>query len=90
MYADDSDFKRHLLQCYECGQFYFFQFRETIDWEKGNDPQYTTFIPVSTVDEGAELARLPWHGPREIVPRLCIDFPEDARKPTVYWARESE
>jgi len=68
-------------------QLYFFEFYEEIDWDKGNDPQYTTYIPVSTIEQGVELALLE---PLALVgasPRLCIDYPKEAKTPTVYWAR---
>ena len=48
-YADDSHVRRYLLKCRECGQLYFFEFYEWIDWENGNDPQYSKYIPVTTM-----------------------------------------
>ena len=89
-YANESHLRRYLLKCRECGQLYFFGFYEWVDWEKGNDPQYTKFIPVNSVDEGAELARL---SPSELLgvsPRLATDFPDDVSKPTPYWFGKQE
>jgi hypothetical protein len=40
-YADESHLRRYLLKCRECGQLYFFEFYEWVDWEHGNDPQYS-------------------------------------------------
>jgi hypothetical protein len=50
-YAYESHLHRYLLKCRECGQLYFFEFYEWIDREHGNDPQYSKYIPVSTMDE---------------------------------------
>ena len=47
-YVDESHLMPDLLKCRECGQLYFFEFYERIDWEDGNDPQYLTYIPVET------------------------------------------
>ena len=86
-YADESHLRRYLLKCRECGQLYFFEFCEEIDWEKGNDPQHTKYIPVSTVKESAELASLTTVALSDVSPALCIDYPKEAESPTVYWAR---
>ena len=84
-FADDSHFWRHLLKCRECGQLYFFEFYEWIDWEKGEDPQYSTFIPVET-DEEVEMLKK--SSPLELLqysPRLQKDFPKEAKQPTLRW-----
>ena len=47
-YVDESHWWRYLLKCRECGQLYFYEFYEIIDWEHGDDPQYSTYIPVET------------------------------------------
>jgi hypothetical protein len=49
-YADDSHLSRRLLKCRECGQLYFVEFYEEIDWLDGKDPQYVTYIPGETRD----------------------------------------
>jgi hypothetical protein len=87
-YASESHLRRYLLKCRECGQLYFFEFYEEIDWDKGNDPQYTKYIPVPTADEGSALSRYALHALLDVWPALCIDFPRDAESPTVYWARK--
>ena len=84
-YADDSHLRRYLLKCRECGQLYFFEFYETIDWDNGNDPQYTKYIPVSAIGDAEELSRLGPSGLLNASPRLCIDFPKEAKSPIVYW-----
>ena len=85
-YADESHLRRYLLKCRECGQLYFFEFYEWIDWEHGNDPQYSKYIPVSTIDDAEMLKNA---SPGELLrfsPSLNIDFPKDAEAATIYWA----
>ena len=84
-YEDDSHLRRYLLKCRECGQLYFHEFFEWIDWVEGNDPQYVTYIPVSTVEEAAGLAALDQFALQMVSPALYINFPSDAKEPTVFW-----
>lgn len=84
-YIDESHFGRQLVKCKECGQLYFEDFYEEIDWENGNDPQYTTLIPVETNDEIETLKRANFLELLQFSPRLQKDFPKDANKPRVYW-----
>src|SRR5262245_6707398 len=86
-YADESHLRRYLLKCRECDQLYFFEFYEEIDWDDGNDPQFTKYVPVNTIEEGAELAMLDPLALLEASPRLCIDYPKEAKGPKVYWYR---
>ena len=85
-YVDESHLTRYLLKCRECGQLYFFEFYEEIDWDKGNDPQYTKYIPVNTVEDGTALSHLTPPALQQVRPSLCIDFPKEAESPIVYWA----
>jgi hypothetical protein len=50
-YEDSSHLTRYLYECHECGQRYFYEWCEMVDWDEGNDKQYTTFIPVRTKAE---------------------------------------
>src|ERR1700733_7265532 len=50
-YEDDSNLIRRLLKCRECGQLYFYEFYEEIDWIDGDDPQYRKYIPVSNMSD---------------------------------------
>lgn len=84
-FVHDSHLWRYLLKCKECGQLYFYEFYEEIDWDKGNDPQYTTFIPVASEDEAKKMAE---KSPLELLqfsPRLQQDWPSDAEKSTIRW-----
>jgi hypothetical protein len=85
MLADTSHFSRGLLKCRECGKLYFWEFRETVDWDDGDDAQYQTYIPVTAPEEIAALKQtLGIEFPR-YTPRLQRDFPKGAKVPTVRW-----
>jgi hypothetical protein len=85
-YADESHLRRYLLKCRECGQLYFFEFYEWIDWEHGNDPQYSKYIPVPTVDDAQMLRKASQAELLLFSPSLNLDFPKDADAPKIYWA----
>jgi hypothetical protein len=84
-YVDESHLMRSLLKCRECGQLYFFEFYEEINWEGGNDLQYSTYIPVETEDEIKTLKTASPFKLLDFSPRLQRDFPKDAKKPRVRW-----
>jgi hypothetical protein len=50
-YIDESHLHKTLMQCKTCGQLYFYEFYEEIDWDDGRDLQYQTYIPVDTEEE---------------------------------------
>ena len=85
-YADESHLKRYLLKCRECGQLYFFEFYEWVDWENGNDPQYSKYIPVPTVDDAQMLKKASQAELLLFSPSLNIDFPKEAERSRIYWA----
>lgn len=87
-YADDGHFSRRLVKCKRCGQLYFREFYEEIDWRDGNDPQYTTLIPVKTNAQVEAIKHLSRFELMEVLPQLRKDFPKEANKPTVYWIRK--
>jgi hypothetical protein len=86
-FADDGHDRRALLKCKKCGQLYFYEFHEWIDWEGGNDPQYRTYIPVDTEEEVQTLLGTNPFTLLSFAPRLQTDFPKDASAPKVYWVR---
>lgn len=55
VYVDESHLFRYLLKCKDCGQLYFYEFKEEIDWDKGDDSQYNTYIPVKSEEEADKL-----------------------------------
>ena len=85
-YMKVDQFWQYLLRCRECGQLYFMEFREETDWVGGNDPQYTTYVPVKDVNEGMMVQR---EGCKNISPRLHSDFPANAQNPFIYWVAEA-
>jgi hypothetical protein len=84
-YEDESHLSRNLLQCQQCGHLFFFEFYEIVDWENGNDAQYSTWIPVDDVESADGLNKL---SPIELLGYRAIKvrFPSDAEKPTTpHW-----
>jgi hypothetical protein len=55
-FLEDSHLMRRLKRCKDCGQLYFYQFREEIDWLAGEDPVYRILIPVRSSEEAVRLA----------------------------------
>jgi hypothetical protein len=84
-YEDDSHLIRNLLRCRECGQLYFHEFYEIVDWTDGNDAQYTTWIPVEDVESADHLNAL---SPMELLRYggMRVNYPSSAKLPTApYW-----
>ena len=88
-YEKESHFWRYLLKCRECGQLYFYEFYEEIDWEKGNDPQRSSYIPVDTEEEIETLKKKMSFELHQCFPRLQKDFPKDAEHPTACWLKKA-
>jgi hypothetical protein len=84
-FEDTSHFSRCLLRCTRCGQRYFYQFYETIDWEDGDDPQYSTYIPVDANEEVEILKKASVLELGQFAPRLVNDYPKGAQRPNVFW-----
>ena len=84
-YEDESHWMQRLLKCRECGQLYYYEFYEFIDWEDGRDPQYRTWIPVESPDEADRLKKTHMMDLLGVFPRLQSDFPKDADAPLLRW-----
>lgn len=84
-FEDESHLIRSILQCTDCGQLYFYEFYEVIDWEHGNDPQYRTLIPVTSSEDAEQLNKLPPVELLQVFPRLQIDWPSDSSSPAAKW-----
>lgn len=84
-YEDDSHLIRRLLKCKDCGQLYFYEFYEEIDWVNGNDPQYRTWIPIKTENDAKKLSAIPVIEILRFFPRLQSDWPADAKRPVLKW-----
>jgi hypothetical protein len=72
-YDDDRHQGRSLRKCRECGQLYFREWHEWIDWEGGNDKTYITLIPVQTPEEIAALKETDIFSLLRYRPRLQLD-----------------
>ena len=78
IYLDDSHLIRALLECERCGQHYYYEFREEVDWAGGNDPQYRTYIPIEPDDATIEaLNRMDSLQLLALRPRLQDDWGKD-------------
>jgi hypothetical protein len=84
-YAEESHWWRYLLRCRECGQLYFFEFDEDIDWDDGNDPQYSIYVPVESDEQIAMLKESSPHQLLRFFPRLQKVSPIDAESPSAHW-----
>jgi len=89
-YVDDDHYSRRLMRCRECGQLYFREFIEEVDYAEGNDPQYSTYVPVESEAEIAALRATDRVGLLQFVPQLRSDFPKEAKAPRVYWVRREK
>ena len=73
-YVESSHFDRGLLKCKGCGQLYYYEFYEVIDWEEGNDKMYSTYIPIEYDEELIDdLNKRPPMGLLAVSPRLQWD-----------------
>jgi hypothetical protein len=72
-YEDSSHITRSLYRCRECGQRYFHEWFEWVDWKEGHDKRYTTLIPVQTQAEIDALKETDIFRPMTYFPRLQID-----------------
>lgn len=84
-YVNDDHWFRKLLKCNECGQMYFYEMVEEIDWVHGNDPQYRTYIPVESEGVAREMSSLSKQELMNCFPRLHHDWPSNAKRPKTYW-----
>lgn len=76
--ADES--VRSLKKCSSCGQLYFYEMAESIDWEDGNDPIYRTYIPVLSSKMADKLALLSELEISLQSPRIQKDWAQDGTK----------
>lgn len=57
-YRNDYHNSRDLKKCNTCGQLYFSEFHEEIDFRSGDDQEYYTFIPVNDTETAEKLNKL--------------------------------
>ena len=72
-YEDSSHLTRSLYKCRECGQLYFHEWYEWVDWDEGNDKMYTTLIPVQTQAQIEKLKATDTFMLMAYFPRLQLD-----------------
>lgn len=57
-YRDNYHNTRELKKCKVCGQLYFYEFIEIVDFGEGNDNEYYSFIPVNSIVDADKLDTL--------------------------------
>ena len=55
--VDQSHLHYSIERCKICGQLFLFEFLEFVDWVNGNDPQYCTWVPIKTIEEGEKITK---------------------------------
>lgn len=89
-YEDESHLIRNLMKCRSCGQLYFHEFYEEVDWVGGNDAQYSTYIPVDDEESADQLSQLPVFEILKFL-SLRVDFPSGATTVSgPYWSTPVE
>ena len=88
----ESHFLIVILTCTKCTQRLILVFTEEIDWVDGEDPQYSTLMPL-TQQEALDLNHLEDSllepELNSLAPNrrsLRCDFPKGVEKPNLYWA----
>jgi hypothetical protein len=90
-FTDESHLTRSLLKCRECGQLYFSEFYEVVDWDDGDDAQYTTYIPVPSREQAAAMKDISVFDLMLYSPRLQWDHRTGAAGKTLSWVgKDSE
>lgn len=89
-FVHESHFWRYLLRCRECGQRYFFEFYEEIDWDNGDDAQYSTFIPVENEEEIEILHHASTMELLEFTPRLVKSHPTGSAIASIGWIGDEQ
>ncbi len=89
--VNESHFMMTIRSCKKCSQQFLTLFTETIDWEKGEDPQYWTVMPI-TRTEAYQLSQdsggiKPPGFPRE---RKSLFRNSKGGNATIYWGKGIE
>lgn len=84
-YIDDSHLIRRLLKCKDCGQLYFYEFYEEIDWINGKDPQYRKWIPIKSKADADILSKVTIFEIFTYLPQLQSNWPSEAISPVFQW-----
>jgi hypothetical protein len=84
-YVDSSHLTRWLSRCKQCGQLYFMEFYEEVDWDEGDDRQYSTYIPVESESEADGMSKL---SPLELLgfSPMIRDDSHNANRRGIHWS----
>lgn len=88
--AKESHLFCYILKCRSCGQLYYYEFFEEIDWIDGKDPQRTIYIPVDSIEEAQMRGKAPPGMAVHGRPYLLYDFPKEASTPKLTWIGHSD
>jgi hypothetical protein len=89
-FDDTSHLMHALIKCWECGQLYYYEYYDEVDYEDGDDPVFMTYIPVDNDEEIERLKALSRSELMSVVPRLHYDIPKGADAPLVRWVKEKK
>jgi hypothetical protein len=64
---------------------YFYHFLEFVDYEHGDDPQYRTYIPVTSAEDAVMLSGLPEWDIRTYTPAIHSNWPKGQDRAEVFW-----
>lgn len=74
-FLDESHMTRSLLKCEECGQLYFYEFYEVVNFEGGEDDMFYKYIPVESEKIAEEMLKMSPLALAIYTPQLQINFP---------------
>lgn len=89
---DDPHFVVQLRRCTTCTQQFLWLLTEFVDWQRGDDAQYRTVVPVTAgearkiAERGVDLDRELLEALGETRRYLQADSPTGAREATVKWS----
>lgn len=85
IYVEEAHLIKKLLKCKNCGQFYYYEFYEEIDWINNNNTKYYKYIPVSDLESADKLSELTMIE-LDYCLSICIDVSSNEKEPIgPYW-----
>ncbi len=79
-FIDESHMTRSLLKCDECGQLYFYEFYEVMNFDGGDDDIFYKYIPVESEKIAEEMSKMSPLALAIYTPQLQINFPPPKNK----------
>jgi hypothetical protein len=83
-YQDESDHRRVLLKCRECGHLYFYEMYEPCHWGD-DDPVYRTYIPVASAEQATEVAALSVWDVARCAPAIHENWSRGKDRSEIFW-----